>query len=305
MLKKHPPAQQPATQTGTTGASMLSILIHRPTLLLCTALTLIAACPCPTNAQTTATQPLEFEAATIKPIPPNSTGIEQGTDVAPDGVLRLNALNLKTMVQEAFNLDYWQITGGEPWMEKNLYNVVAEPPDAIRQSHPDTRHTWYTLDDPRLREMLQTLLIQRFQLKVYRTTQTGRIYFLERTSKPLALHPAKADTPASTAGSAEAPAPKSRSGNIGWARAWNLDDTTMPELAAFASSYILHRPVLDHTGLTGAYDYRATSDDPNAPMADRDASFMNLLKEAGLKLTPSTGPAEILTIDHAELPSPN
>jgi uncharacterized protein (TIGR03435 family) len=274
---------------------MLSL--HRPTVLL-SALFLITVL---THAQTTTPQPLEFEAATIKP----SSGGMTGTDIAPDGVVRLNALSLKTMVQEAFNLDYWQINGGEPWMEKNLYNVVAEPPDAIRQSHPDTRHTFYTITDPRLREMLQTLLIQRFQLKVHSTTQTGKVYFLERTSKPLALHPAKADTPPSTTGSANVPAPKSRGGNIGWAGAWNLDDTTMPELANFAGSYILRRPVLDHTGLTGAYDYRASSDDPNAPMADRDASFLNLLKEAGLKLTPSTGPLETLTIDHAEPPTPN
>jgi uncharacterized protein (TIGR03435 family) len=279
---------------------MLSIPKQRTTHLLCTALILIASFAPSTKAQTpaTPTQPLEFEAATIKPVEPNPSGIAQGTDVDPDGIMRLNALNLKTMVQEAFNLNYWQIAGGEPWMEKNLYNVVAEPPDATRQSQPNTRHTWYNMDDPRLREMLQTLLIERFHLKVHRTTQIGKVFFLERTSKPLGLQLSKVAPP-------DPSSPQSTSGSIGWAEKWVLSNTTMPELANFASSYILHRPVLDHTGLSGAFDYRSPPDDPHASIPDQDSSFMQMLKDVGLKLTPSTGPTEILTIDHAELPSPN
>jgi len=221
-----------------------------------------------------------------------------GTDVAPGGTVTLNRLPLKTMIAEAFHLDYWQIQGGEKWMEQALYNVVAKPPEAIRQSLPDTRHTWFTIDDPRLREMLQSLLIQRFHLKVHRATQPGRVYLLERTRKPLGLLPTKA-VPAA-AGSA-----LGTFASIGWTEQWVLYDTTMAELADFASSYIVHRPVLDRSGCVGAFDYRSAADDSNATQIDQAASFMRMLEEVGLKLEPTEGDAEILIIDHAELPSAN
>jgi uncharacterized protein (TIGR03435 family) len=239
---------------------------------------------------------LEFEVATIKPEGPQDH--EQGTDVDPSGIVRLHNLSLKAMIGEAFDVSYWQIEGGDPWMEKNLYNVVGQPPDNVRQSMPDTRHTWYTIADPRLREMLQALLIQRFQLKVRRTTQMGKVYFLERTAKPLALIPTKA-VPAASA------SPQGVYGEVAWAEQWVLSNATMPQLADFASSYVLHRPVMDHTGLTGAFDYRSPPDDPNTSPLDHDSSFMQMLKNVGLELEPGTGPAEMLVIDHAELPSPN
>ena len=99
---------------------------------------------------------LEFEVATIKPEGPQDH--EQGTDVDPSGIVRLHNLSLKAMIGEAFDVSYWQIEGGDSWMEKNLYNVVGQPPDNVRQAMPDTRHTLFSIQDPRLREMLQTLV---------------------------------------------------------------------------------------------------------------------------------------------------
>jgi uncharacterized protein (TIGR03435 family) len=39
--------------------------------------------------------------------------------------------------------------------------------------------------------MLQTLLTERFQLKVRRETKTGPVYLLERSGKTLPLRPTK------------------------------------------------------------------------------------------------------------------
>lgn len=47
------------------------------------------------------------------------------------------------------------------------------------------------IDDPVLRQMLQALLIDRFQLKVHRESGSGDVYLLKRNDKPLALKPAK------------------------------------------------------------------------------------------------------------------
>jgi uncharacterized protein (TIGR03435 family) len=241
---------------------------------------------------------LEFEAATIKPVDPNAPDRSVGTDVQPGGTIKLNGLSLKAIIAEAFNVNYWQVEGGEKWMEDTSYNVVAKPPDAIRENSLDTRHTWFTLADPRLRAMLQSLLIERFKLKVHRIMQPGKVYWLERTAKPLALIPNKA-IPSSASSS------YGNSGTIGYTDQWVLFDTTMGELATFASSYILHRPVLDHTDLTGAYDYRTAPEDRNPSTIDQSASFIEMLNQVGLKLEPAQGNVDMLIIDHAELPTPN
>ena len=72
-------------------------------------------------------------------------------------------------------------------MEKELFNVVAEPLEEVRQAFQDTRHSWHSIEDVRVREMLQSLLEGRFQLKYRRQTRVGTAYFLERTREPLKL----------------------------------------------------------------------------------------------------------------------
>jgi uncharacterized protein (TIGR03435 family) len=287
---------------------MLSTPKQRIALIFCTALSLNASLAPSTKAQTrdATAHPLEFEASTIKP----SAGTGPDTDIYPDGVVKLQGFSLKTMIQMAFNVDYRQIAGGQTWVEQTAYDVTGEPSDAVRQSHPDTRHTRFSIADPRLREMLQSLLIERFHLRIHRTTQTGKLYLLERTTRSLALHPAKikpapadSSSPESTLGEIDFTG-VSGSGDSQMA-SWFFFDTTMQELASYASSYVLHRPVLDHTGITGGFDYQSKPESWSDHWADQDGSFKDLLKDLGLKLTPSTGPTEILTIDHADFPSPN
>src|SRR5262245_22383064 len=100
--------------------------------------------------------------------------------------------------------------------------------------------------------MLQSVLIDRFQLKVHRETKTGDVYRLERSGKTLALRPAEAP-----ARGPDAPAERNSFGSIGYVDGrWGIFATTIPQLAKFASDYVVHAPVLDQTGLTGAFDYK-------------------------------------------------
>jgi uncharacterized protein (TIGR03435 family) len=71
------------------------------------------------------------------------------------------------------------------------------------------------------------------------------------------------------------------------------------------------RPVVDQTGLTGAYDFTlsfrpqlppdATTDEQD----NRPTIFDALRDELGLELIPKKGPVEYLVIDHIERPSEN
>jgi uncharacterized protein (TIGR03435 family) len=182
-----------------------------------------------------------------------------------------------------------------------FYDVEAKPSEAFQSTRPDTRHTLFTVEDGHLRQMLQALLIDRFQLKFHRETKTGTLYLLEKSGKPLRLKPAKVD-----AAGADAAADASRFGSIGLAGQWNISYTSMPQLAKFASDYVVHALVQDRTGLTGLFNYRSPMQvDPDAYGADNAGSFLNFLAEIGLKLQSAKGPVETLVIDHAEQPSPN
>ncbi|HKF49778.1 MAG TPA: hypothetical protein VKB38_20625 [Terracidiphilus sp.] len=55
----------------------------------------------------------------------------------------------------------------------------------------------------------------------------------------------------------------------------------------------------------GSFDYRSPPEDWSEYSADQNGSFIRLLNEVGLKLETGTGDVETLTIDHAELPTPN
>ena len=199
------------------------------------------------SADTDQAKPPEFEVATIKPSDP-AVPHGQGVEVFPAGRVVINGVNLKTLIMIAFNLSYWQITGGDGWAEKDDYDVDAKAPENAQPPEFNLRHTLFGMDDERLRQMLQSLLIDRFQLKFHRETKSGTVYLLERSGKPLKLQPGKVNPTGASSDSGTF-------GSIGWAGHWVLADTTMAHLAKFAADFYLHRPVVDRTGLAGTFNY--------------------------------------------------
>ena len=238
-----------------------------------------------------------FEVATIKPFDTKNGVMEAGVHVYPGGRLVIHALALKALVMAAYDIGYWQLSGGEDWMEKDVYDVEAKP--AAQSGEYSLRHTRFGIGDERVRQRLQTLLMERFQLKVHRETKTGPVYLLEKSGKTIQLKPTKytEDQPVNgTAGF---------SGEIEFVGGhWFVFDSSIPQLAKFASDHILHRPVIDRTGISGSFDYK----DPDVKIPqeqDFQGSFPFFIQEIGLKLTSSKGPVETLVIEHAEKPTPN
>ncbi len=244
----------------------------------------------------------EFEVATVKPVDP-SVAHMAGVKIYPGARIVISAVPLKTLISTAFRLSYWQISGGDAWTENDRYNVEAKPPENLRSRIKDLRYTWYGIEDARLREMLQTLLIDRFQLKFHRETKTGNVYLLKRSGKKLRLQPTKAPSaganPSEGAGS---------TGSVGFAGGrWVIFNTAMPQLVKFAADYVLRAPVLDRTELSGSFDYKQQIrlDDSEANYSDPSDSFLRLIPELGLEIKRSKGSVEIFVIDHVARPSPN
>jgi uncharacterized protein (TIGR03435 family) len=258
------------------------------------------------RAQTASPTPLpQFEVATIKPIDPTPGAMHMvGVKVFPGGRVTITTFSLKALICTAFDINYWQLKGGDAWTEKQMYDLEAKPTQTDPPVTYNVRHSNSAISDERLRQMLQALLIERFQLKFHRDTATGQVYLLEKSGKPIPLIPTK-EAYAKMYG-------EGFSGNVGFAgNRWGMYNTSMAQFATFASGF-LKQPVLDRTGLDGAFDFRWTVED--ADPNDHDAaSFMNTYQDsfplfvqaAGLKLTKSTGPVETFVIDHADPPTPN
>jgi uncharacterized protein (TIGR03435 family) len=239
-----------------------------------------------------------FEIATIKPVDISNGVMNAGFTVSSGGRLVIHALSLKAMILAAYDVGYWQLSGGEAWMEKDVYDVEAKP--SAHSGAYSLRHTRFGIGDERLRVMLQTLLTERFHLKVHRETKTGPVYLLEKSVKPLLLLPSEYT---------EDHAVMDRPGFSGEVEHvgghWFLFDVSMPQLGKFASNYVLHKPVIDQTGLEGSFDYRDPDSKSEQDNSDFEGALMAFIRDIGLKLTSAKGPVETLVIDHAERPSAN
>jgi uncharacterized protein (TIGR03435 family) len=74
-------------------------------------------------------------------------------------------------------------------------------------------------------------------------------------------------------------------------------------------SFYLDRPIIDRTGLKGAYDFTLSwTPELSAGLPDSsvDSSVPGIIealqKQLGLKVEPQKAPVEILVIDHVEKP---
>jgi uncharacterized protein (TIGR03435 family) len=87
-------------------------------------------------------------------------------------------------------------------------------------------------------------------------------------------------------------------------------DVAVSTLIAASVSSEVHRMVVDRTGLTGTFDIDLhwLPDNPVASAAPGDEAvsiFTALQEQLGLKLESTTGPVDVLVIDHVERPTEN
>jgi uncharacterized protein (TIGR03435 family) len=287
---------------------------HSSMNLLPTALiSLLAAVP--THAQILhATAPLpSFEVATVKPwqpaptppLPPGApvrmpVKIAPGTGVhgqVTDQVHFIGQVSL--LIALAYNLrvgtESTHIVEMPAWVdsESSRYKVDAKI-DGSLFSAMQTMSAAKQHEQVELME--QSLLAERFKLKVHFETRMLPAYSMVVAKGGSKLTPAKAGETLWLTATTTA------NGTQVTARAATLDDW-------IDSPFLGGREVANQTGLEGAYDITLTYS-PRAEAVADDSAAAPVLTTAiedqlGLKLVPAKAPVEVIVIDHIEKPSEN
>jgi bla regulator protein blaR1 len=274
-------------------------------------------------------EPLAFEAATIKPSAPDAPGeTRMGIRPQPGGRFTATNLTLRMLIQFAYNLHEDQISGRLPLLDSDRYDVVAKG-----DSNATTEE---------LRQMLRSLLIDRFKLRVHYDTKELPLFVLVRKGGLKLKEVVQDDTSnfaqppgkgaAEMAGSRGGMRRRSEGGSEGGVSFNGV--MSMDQLAQNLSGMV-GRKVLNKTGLQGNYDVKLDwtpqpgemSEKPGLPSGggavvairgergglppDNPANpnglglFTAIQEQLGLKLDSQKGPVDILVIDGAAKPTEN
>lgn len=235
--------------------------------------------------------PLKFEVASVKPfvLPANELLIPSpDRPIEAHGDRFRDVGSLIDFIIDAYNVKDYQISGLPHWAESVFGDQFVI--DAKAEGTP-TEKEW--------RLMLQTLLADRFKLKLHREMKDRPVYALVIDKNGSKLRKLREDEQVPTYATPPREPPK-------------VMMSTIPELIEMLAFHV-DRPVVDQTGLTGMYEYanldweqfgrdkRAAPLDPQSG----ESVFAAVQRELGLKLEPRKDPLEILVIDHTEKPTAN
>ena len=192
---------------------------------------------------------LEFEVASVRIVPPgnNSESYMPTLDIPPGGTLRISNRRLDEIIMLAYNIGVKQLSGPrwltEPTTDPTVitrFEIIAKIPDGAKKDQ--------------IPLMLQSLLEDRFKLKVHRESRPTQVYVLglgKGGSKLEASVPNANRQPGCA---------RVVTGGADIGAAADCYNVTAAQLAqqlqSLAPAYFREGPIVDRTGLTGSYDLR-------------------------------------------------
>ncbi len=265
-----------------------------------------------------------FEVASVKPNKSDGDFIRFG--MQPGGRFIAQNAPLRELIRFAYNVQWFQIEGGPAWMSSDRFDVTAKAEGEIAPVGPGQTGP--------IQLMMQSLLEDRFKLKVHRETKEMPIYALVLARSDGRLGPqiepstvdcaAQRGRGAGPAGGRGGPPPGPRKPgerpqcgmSMGPASVAAGDVSIQQFLQALSGRF--NRVVLDKTGLTGRYSFNLEFTPDQAPPGgfqlngapvsinpDGPSLFTALQEQLGLKLDAQRGPVETLVIDSVEQPTPD
>ena len=171
--------------------------------------------------------PSRFEVVSIKPSANQNTN--KTFRDTPDGGFRAGNYSLKDLIRLGWDVRDFGIVGGPEWLETERYNIVAKPEAPYNPNSPE--------GEEKQREMVRSMLQDRFRLQVHRQMNEMNVYYLVSARRLPELK---------RTGDAREPTTQMRDGK---GQMW----ATKFDMGLFAR-YLggeLGFPVIDQTGLTG------------------------------------------------------
>ena len=258
--------------------------------------------------------PAEFEVAIVRPHAPKEKhfGIQIN-----GGNINVNFGSLETLIAFAWDIDKDMIVrGAYPLTDDAEFFDIQGKASSDAPGGPGSG-PGVDIDD--LREMMRSLLADRFKLKVHSEVRPFDAYTLFAGNGPPKMK--KAD-PANRASCKFGPGPDGKNPmltNPALTRLISCQNVTMAQFAAQFRTLApgnIKTEVLDSTGLPGAYDFTlywsGENDGPiAAPPPSSDGSLASdppaaisltdaISKQLGLKLEKQKRPVAMLVIDHIE-----
>jgi uncharacterized protein (TIGR03435 family) len=259
------------------------------------------------SAQSLAVAPRQFEVASVK----QNLSQSDASNISSAAQGRFVATNVpaRFLILYAYDLLAHQLTGLPEWTSDKAFDIVGLYPAEHRPSDRETRL------------MLQNVLTERFALRTHHEQRDLPAYDLvvARNDGQLGpqIHKSEIDCAAAKRPQSDAvnPSPVSPSGKrpvcrmIATRRFLTGGTRTMHDVTGPLQA-MLGRPVVDKTGLPGAYDLDlqwAPTDlhAEESAGSDGPSLFTALQTQLGLKLVPHKEKFDVLVVDDIRLPDAN
>jgi uncharacterized protein (TIGR03435 family) len=258
---------------------------------------------------------MEFEVASVRPAVPDQGNGAQTPAAARlnPSQIRLTYLTLQDFIVRAYAVKAYQVIGPD-WLKTERYDIAATlPAGATTAQVPD---------------MLQSLLEDRFGLKVHKSQKEFAVYVLVRSKRPFTLTEVQ---PRDTESNVTGVAPRAGQGvSLNLARGGlftfadnKLDGKGMSmEMLANTLTPFIGLPTVNATDINGFYDIhldlapedygsmmmraaasRGVSYPPDvlSELAGMtNVSFLDALDRVGLKLEKGKRPLDVINVDEAK-----
>lgn len=221
----------------------------------------------------------EFEAAVVKL---NKVGQSEAFDMLPSGLFSARFVLMNDMFKFAFKVRRETMAGAPSWFMTDRFDITGRAPA--------------NSSDETFRLMLQTLLIQEFKIAVHTEQRPMDAFGLVVGKGGPKLQ--------SAAGNAEPECKKvgAQGPEFGGSHmvCANVKMSDLPEVFLDLAPAYIDRPVVDQTGLTGAYDFRLDWVGRNNIDTIGGLTMFGAIEKLGLKLEQKKLVLPVVVIDRVE-----
>jgi len=216
---------------------------------------------------------------------PKSASLNMRGGVIRGGRFEVRNATMLNLIAVAYGMDSDKIRGGPSWLDVERFDIIAKAPAATKQDEA--------------KQMLQTLLAERFQLVVKKDTKPMPGFALTvGKGKPKLKESAGTGAPGCEGVPQQNSQPDAPNYNVVQCHNLTMERFSL-EVRDMANSY-LPNAVVDQTGLKGTYDFELKWTGRNLLArqgTDAITIFDAVDKQLGLKLEARALPMDVLRVE--------